>query len=183
MKISHLSHRFLVGLGLAAMTIALPTAALAASGSSAAPGLLAAPPCTAAHTTVWMGFPADSGMSHQIWQLQFSNIGTSACTFYGYPGVSELNYSAKQVGLPATHGGTKLLVTLAPGGTAHVVLVVVSAGVLCGSPVKGVTLRVYAPGQTAPHLVPFGTQVCPGKSNMGVDAMHPGAGIPFYSNS
>jgi len=72
---------------------------------------------------------------------------------------------------------------LGPGATSHVVLVVVDPGILCAHPISAVLLRVYAPGQFAAHLVPMSLGVCAGKSNLHVDALHPGAGIPGYTIS
>jgi hypothetical protein len=177
---TRLSRRLAAGIGLAAAAILLPTAALA---SSAAPGYpSAAPGCTSVHTRVWYGLPPEGAAGHEYYQLQFSNIGHSVCTFFGYPGVSALDSNGHQVGLPATHGGTKLTVTLAPGATAHVVLDVTDAANLC-NPVKTAVLRVFPPGQIHAQLLSFPSEGCPGKSVMHVDAMHPRAGIPFFSTS
>jgi Protein of unknown function (DUF4232) len=86
------------------------------------------------------------------------------------------------VGPPATHSGTRLSVTLRPGGTAHVLLVVVDAHLLCAHPVKTTDLRVFPPGQTRAQAVPFASLGCPGKSVLNVDSIHPGTGIPGYSH-
>jgi len=177
---TRLSRRLAAGIGLAGAAILLPTAALA---SSAAPGHPSAPPgCTSVHTRVWYGLPGDGAAGHVFYQLQFSNIGHSACTFFGYPGVSALDSNGHQVSKPATHSGPKLTVTLAPGATAHVVLEVTDAGILC-NPVKTAELRVFPPGQFHAQLLPFPSEGCPGKSVMHVDAMHPRAGIPGFSTS
>ena len=176
---TRLGRRLAAGIGLAGAAILLPTAALA---SSAAPGHSSAPPgCTAAHTRVWYGLPGDGAAGHVFFQLQFSNIGHSACTFFGYPGVSAIDIHGRQVGKPATHSGAKLTVSLVPGGTEHVVLEVTNASLVCANPVKAALLRVFPPGQFHAQLVGFPSQGCPGKSTMHVDAMHPAAGIPGFS--
>jgi hypothetical protein len=176
-----LSRRLAAGIGLAGAAILLPTAALA---SSAAPSHPSAPlGCTSVHTRVWYGLPGEGAAGRVFYQLQFSNIGHSTCTFFGYPGVSALDSHGHQVGKPATHSGAKLTVTLAPGATAHVVLAVTNASPLCANPVKAVALRVFPPGQFRAQHVPFPSQGCPGKSVMHVDAMHPRAGIPGFSAS
>jgi hypothetical protein len=175
------SRRLAVGIGLAGAAILLPMAALASSAAPSHPSAL--PGCTSVHTRVWYGLPGDGAAGHVFYQLQFSNIGHSACTFFGYPGVSALDSHGHQVGKPATHSGAKLTVTLAPGATAHVVLAVTNASLLCANPVKAVALRVFPPGQFHAQLVPFPSQGCPGKSVMHVDAMHPRAGIPGFSTS
>ncbi len=79
--------------------------------------------------------------------MQISNVGHSTCTLFGYPGVSLLNGSGHQVGLPASHSGSKSTVVIAPGGTAHFVLTVTDPFIVCAHPVKGSVLRVFAPGR------------------------------------
>ena len=184
MKLStRLSRRLAVGVGLASAAILLPTAALASSAVAGAPGRPAVPACISTHTRVWYGVPGDAATGHIRFQLQFSNIGHSTCSFFGYPGVSALDIHGHQVGLPASHSGTRLTVTLAPGGTAHVVLELTQAAFVCAHPVKTSVLRVFAPGQTHAQLVEFPSASCPGKSLLHVDALHPGAGIPGFSSS
>lgn len=133
--------------------------------------------------TVWTGQPGDAAAGHSYWQLQISNIGHHACTLFGYPGVSVLNGSGHQVGLPASHSGPKSLITLPAGGTAHVVLRVTDPFNVCAHPVHGSLLRVFAPGQFHAELTPFSVAVCPHQVTMHVDAVHAGAGIPGFSTS
>lgn len=184
MKLSaHFGRRIVAGLSLASAAVLLPTAALATSSAAGAPASPAViHPCVASQTQVWLGIPADAATGHRYYQLQFSNFGSTACTFFGYPGVSELNIHGAQVGLPASHAGAKATITVPPGGTAHVVLVLTIAGFACpGHVLNGSTLRVYPPGQVKAQLLPFSAGACAGKSLMSVDAMHANAGIPFHS--
>jgi hypothetical protein len=178
-----MGRRLAVGLGLATAAALLPAAALASSGASVASDAAsqAAPACHSAQTRVWYGLPADNATGHSYFQVQFSNIGRSTCTFFGFPGVSALNSHGNQVGLPATHYGHRISVTLQPGATAHVVLVVVDASLVCASPVQATQLRVFPPGQFAAQSVPLATQACPGKSVLSVDSVHPRAGIPGFT--
>lgn len=185
---TRLGRRIAAGIGLAGAAILLPTAALAASGHSAAAGHQAAPAvapaaCTSNHTRVWYGEPGDGATGHIYYQLEFSNIGHTTCSLFGYPGVSAIDIHGHQVGKPATHSGGRLLVTLLPGATAHVVLAVTQAGFVCSNPVNASELRVFAPGQTHAQFVPLATQGCAGKSLLHVDAVHPRAGIPGFSAS
>ena len=181
---TRLGRRIAVGLGLAGTAILLPTAALASSGhAGAAAHAAAAPACTSNHTRVWWGEPGDAATGHIHYPLQFSNIGTTTCTLFGYPGVSALDTNGNQVGLPATHSGAKQLVTLAPGATAHVILDVTQGAFVCSNPIDAPVLRVFAPGQVNAQLVPLATTGCPGQSVLHVDAMHPRAGIPGVTNS
>ena len=87
------------------------------------------------------------------------------------------------MGRPASHTGSRLLVDLAPGATAHVVLKVTDAGAICGHPQNASVLRIYAPGQTASKLLGFATQGCPGRSVLPADSIHPGTGVPGYTIS
>ena len=121
--------------------------------------------------------------SHIFFQLEFSNIGQSSCTFFGYPGVSAVDIHGHQVGQPVSHSGTRLTVTLAPGATAHVVLEVTQAGFICAHPVKAAVLKVFPPGQRHAQLVDFPSEGCPGRSVLHVDALHPRAGIPGFTSS
>ncbi len=177
---TRLSRRIVAGVGLAAAAILLPTAALA---SPAAPNSAASPAavCAATATRLWYAVPSDGAAGSSFWQIELSNIGHTTCTFFGYPGVSALDIHGHQVGLAATHSGAKVTVTLRPGATAHFVLRVVDAGVVCAHPVNAVLLRVFGPGQLHAQRVGFASQQCPGKSVMSVDAVHPGPGIPGFT--
>ncbi len=181
---SRTGRRLAAGLGLATAAVLLPVAALASPAGPAAAGHAAGhavPACHAASTRVWYGLPADNATGHAFIQLQISNIGHSACTFFGYPGVSALNSHGRQVGRAASHYGRRLRVTLKPGGTAHMVLVVTDAFLLCRQPVRATGLRVFPPGQFHSQNVPLATRQCPGKSALAVDSVHPGTGIPGFT--
>jgi hypothetical protein len=184
---ARLSRRLAAGVGLATAAILLPTAALASSVAAGSPGQPGQPGqpaiagCVAANTRVWYGLPADHSAGHTFYEFQFSNIGRSTCTLYGYPGVSQLNSAGHQIGLPASHYGSRVSVTLAPGATAHVVLVVVDASAVCSNPIPATQIKVYPPGQFHSQSVPLATQVCLGRSVLQVDSVQPRAGIPGYS--
>jgi uncharacterized protein DUF4232 len=178
--------RLAVGLGLATAAALVPAVALAAPSAplaSASAAAHAARSCTSVHTRVWYGLPGDAATGHSFIQLELSNIGHSTCTFFGYPGVSALNSQGHQVGHPATHSGHRIGVTLSPGATTHVVLVITDASLVCRHPVKATELRVFPPGQFHSQNVPLSTQQCIGKSVLSVDSVHPGTGIPGFTNS
>lgn len=179
---ARVSRRLVAGVGLACAAIALPTAALASSAAASAPAAASvAAPCRAASTEVWTGQPGNGTAGTTFYVLEISNVGPRACTLFGYPGVSAVNGNGNQVGLPASHGGNRSLVTISSGGTAHVILAVTDPGAVCAHPVSGDELRVFAPGQTNSHLTPFDVSVCPHQVTLHVDAVHPNAGIPFFS--
>lgn len=172
------SRNFAVGVGLAMAAVLLPAAAIASPASSSVPRAGA---CHGASTEVWLGLPGNGAAGTILYEIEISNIGHSTCTFFGYPGVSELNVHGNEVGKPASHSGAKALVTVKPGGTAHFVLTYHQAGAVCLHPVNGTVLRVFPPGQFNSQLVQLALQQCPGRSIMSVDAVHPGTGIPFFS--
>lgn len=179
MRLTARASRYLaVGAGLAVVAVLLPAAAIASPGSPSVPRAGA---CRGASTEVWLGLPGNGAAGTILYEIQISNTGHSACTLFGYPGVSELNIHGREVGKPASHSGARLLVTVKPGGTAHFVLTYHQAGAICLHPVAGAVLRVFPPGQVRSQLVDLALQQCPGKSIMSVDAVHPGTGIPFFS--
>ena len=104
-------------------------------------------------------------MSQNHTGLQLRNTGTSACTLYGYPGVSWVRgASGVQTGAAATRqadpNGTEKIVTLAPGALASAPLDIVDAAVIPPSECKPVAvrgLRIYPPGQQAALFLPLPT--------------------------
>ena len=84
----------------------------------------------------------------------FTNASGTACTLYGYPGVSLVSASYAQIGLPATRLGAVpvKLVTLAPGATASALVQIADAlnfpSPSCGA-VKAAYLRIFPPNQTS----------------------------------
>lgn len=175
----------LVGVSIGAAAILAATAALATTAASAAPSHPAVPACHSASMRVWTGSPGDGFAGGIAYELEISNIGHHACTLFGYPGVSALNGGGHQVGLAASHGGFRPLVTIPARGTAHVVLTVEDPGAVCPAshPVHGSALRVFAPGQFNAETTRFSVEVCPHRVSMRVDAVHAGAGIPGFSAS
>jgi hypothetical protein len=140
-----------------------------ASASSAASGTVTlsggTPACTSAHLQASLGGGAGAGMSQNHTGLQLRNTGTSACTLYGYPGVSWVRgASGVQTGAAATRqtdpNGTEKTVTLAPGALASAPLDIVDAAVIPPSECKPVAvrgLRIYPPGQQAALFVSLPT--------------------------
>jgi hypothetical protein len=144
-------------------------ASSSAAASSAASGTVTlsggVPACTSAHLEASLGGGAGAGMSQNHTGLQLRNTGSSACTLYGYPGVSWVRGAqGLQTGAAAVRqpdpGGSERVVTLAPGALASAPLDIVDAAVIPPSeckpvPVRG--LRVYPPGQKAALFLPLPT--------------------------
>jgi hypothetical protein len=103
-------------------------------------------------------------MSQDHTGLQLRNTGSSACTLYGYPGVSWVagadghQVGAAAVRQPDASGSGQQAVTLAPGALASAPLDIVDAAAIPQAqckpvPVRG--LRIYPPGQRAALFLPL----------------------------
>jgi hypothetical protein len=95
-------------------------AAVWATSASAAPA--ATPACSSSSLSVWVDASQSSGAVGTIeYALEFTNITGKACTLYGYPGVSAVNGSNKQIGAAARRYTlyAKKTVTIPADGTAH----------------------------------------------------------------
>src|SRR6185437_5595885 len=90
--------------------------------------------------------------------LEFTNGGSSACTIYGFPGVSLTNSAGAQIGAAATRNPSRAstLITLAPGAK----------------------LKVYPPNQTQSAELPFTVTGCAVSAThqLSVTAVTAGAG-------
>jgi hypothetical protein len=141
--------------------------------SSSPPAQQPVPPCP---TSGLRGaFASGGGAAGTFYYLiQFTNTSNSACTLFGYPGVSVVTGpSGTQVGPTATRISTfsAKLVTIAPGTTVHATMQTPNAGLLDPSACAAQTvhwLRVYPPGQFTPLFisVPAGAnpvQICTGR--------------------
>jgi hypothetical protein len=175
--------RLLASAGLAGAALLLPAVALAAQTGPGAARATASR-CAGTHTMVWIGEPGDSGAGSTHYQLEFSNVGRTACTLSGYPRVIAADENGHPVGKPAGKVASAMpVLTLRPGGTVHVVLEVTDPGIACpGRAVATSQLLVYPPHQGW-QFVPLASGACSGQVSMSVDAVHPGAGIPRHSAS
>ena len=192
MRLHTPSVRQLTGIAAIACSAALiPAAALAAASSPAAPGAAAhqaaaaLPHCaagTASHpqTFVWLATPGDGFAGGVAYSLEFSNVSHSACTLQGTPKIVAIRGNGQQVGPAVGGGSTGQLITLRPGETAHVILKVL-APANCAHPVNA-TLYAYPPGQAQRQSTHITQGFCPNEAPVGVDSVHPLAGIPFYTS-
>lgn len=192
MRLQKPSVRQLTGIAAIACSAALiPVAALAATSSPAAPGAAArqtaaAPPhCTAGtvshpQTFVWLATPGDGFAGGVSYSLEFSNVSHSACTLQGTPKLVAIRSNGQQVGPAVGGGSTGQPITLRPGETAHVVLNVL-APASCAHPVNA-TLYAYPPGQAQRQSTGITQGFCPNGAPVGVDSVHPLAGIPFHTS-
>lgn len=159
-------------------------AVLATSGAGAHARAASASTCSFDETEIWLGDGEGGGAAgHSYFPIEFSNVGHSPCTLYGYPGVSAYGSNAQQVGAAATRNvSAHVVVTLAPNGTAHALLGIADAGAVCSTPVEAAGLKVYAPGQHMSQGFEFGLQLCPGaRSVLEIGPLRSGVGIPGYT--
>ena len=177
---------------VACTAILFPAAALASPGSPPAAATSGAattvPRCHRAGLTAWLGIPGGFTNGSDYYELEISNVSGTACTLYGYPGVSAVNARGRQLGSAAAreHTVSTRLVTLAPGATAHVVLSInhiYDFGPAICHPAAAVGLRVYAPGDYTALEVPFSFRACAkrGLAYLHVTTVDAGTGIPGYS--
>jgi hypothetical protein len=163
------------------VTVTAPASSAPASSSSA-PSSSGTPACATAVLKGSLG-AGGAAAGTTFYAIEFTNTSGSACTLYGYPGVSFVTTSGSQVGTPATENPVypRQLVTLAPGATAHADLGVATAqnypSATC-SPVAVSTLKVYPPGQTSALLVPITATACANTSVqiLSVQTVQPGSG-------
>jgi hypothetical protein len=147
--------------------------------------------CSVANTFVWAAFEGNGTAGTTYYVLEFSNIGSKACTLRGNASVWAVSKTGLQSGKPASRQGVASTVTLVPDGTAHAVLGVVDTGAACpGQGVQAAGLRVVPPGQTLPNpagekdqVQYFPVKVCAHQSSMNVLPVRPGTGIPLYTIS
>ena len=148
--------------------------------TSAAPA--GVPSCSSSKLRITIGNGgAAAGTDFTV--LDFTNTGTSACTLYGFPGVSMTNSAGTQIGAAATRNPSQAsaVVTLAPGGKANATLGVGNAENYPASACKPTTaaqLKVFPPNQTQAIAVPFAATGCAVASahQLSVTAVTAGAG-------
>jgi Protein of unknown function (DUF4232) len=96
--------------------------------------------------------PADATAGTTFYPLNFVNKGKSTCTLRGYPGVSAVTSSGKQIGNAASRISSKYgTVTLAPGKQKSASIGIVETGNFSTSscnPVTAAGLKVLPPNQS-----------------------------------
>jgi hypothetical protein len=157
------------------------------AASSPAPSATASgtPGCLASGLQARLG--SSQGTAGTIYQVVvLTNTSGSACTLYGYPGVSFVTGAGgSQVGAPATKNPavTVTLVTLAAGGEANLLLGVHDAGAFPSCTLTNVGwLRIYPPGDYGSVYVQYKTQACANaaEKTLSVTPVRPGAGSASY---
>jgi Domain of unknown function (DUF4232) len=134
-----------------AAAIGIPAAASAASTTP--------PRAKTTDLRVWVDTRQGQGAAGSLYYpLNFKNISRHTVTLRGFPGVSAITKSGRQLGDPAAWERTArtATVTLRKGATAHTVLQITNVGVYGN--IKTATaygLRVYPPNQYTSTKVRF----------------------------
>jgi hypothetical protein len=129
---------------------------------------------------VWLGLGLGGGTAGtSYYPLEFSNVGSRACTLYGYPGVSAYRGALAQVGSAAARNVlAHRTVVLPPGATAHATIGIHDWGALCTRSVAADGLRVYPPGQRTAHTIRYPFKACAHRGVLVVGPVVAGVGIP-----
>ena len=197
------SSRLLIGVAVAGSALAAgcsggtPSAAPTVTVTATSSGSASSTPTSAAATTT----PAGPGSCQSsdlkvtlghgnaaagtaFYEILFTNVSSTTCTLYGYPGVSFTGETyAVQVGPAATRNHTiqPSLVTLAPGAVASAQISVVNAqnypAAACGLTTASGIL-VYPPNLTTSVGLPFNGYTCvhPRDHVLSVDPVVAGSG-------
>ncbi len=120
--------------------------------------------CKTAGLVMWLN-PEDSGTAGSFYyKLEFVNLSGRTCTLAGYPGVSAVNLSGRQIGASAKREmtGRPRTVMLAPEGEATAIVHVVDVGALPSScrQTSAAGFRVYPPGESVSRVVPYPFRTC-----------------------
>jgi hypothetical protein len=119
--------------------------------------------------------------------IVLTNVSPSACTLYGYPGVSFVTgRGGSVIGAPASRNPLvpDTLITLQPGQAASALTGIVDTGALPAAACKpgpASLLQIYPPGDRGALFLTFSAVVCtrPGEKFMTTTAMHAGAASSF----
>ncbi len=117
--------------------------------------------------------------------IYFTNIGTTPCTLYGYPGVALAGGSPQvnQVGQAASRSTATAatLVTIDPGQSANATLRIVEAGDYSPGtcqPTATTFLQIFPPNQTTPIYLAYKSTGCASSTVnlLSISVMTPGTG-------
>jgi hypothetical protein len=152
-------------LALAAAVISV-AALWATAGPAAGSAVKAsAPACRTSGLVTWLDTNGNGTAGTIFYTLKFTNLSGHACALHGYPGVSAVNLSGRQLGRSATRttGARVRTVTVRNGGTAQASLGIVEAGNFPPStcaPVTAAGLKIFPPNQGASRTIPFPFPTC-----------------------
>lgn len=104
-----------------------------------------------------------SGAGQRYEALILTNTSTKVCEMRGFPGVSLLDSSSKQIGQPASREGTEgPTLTLQPGASASATLHTSASGMGAACDPASVQIMVYPPDNTASLTIASTYTACGG---------------------
>lgn len=175
---THFPARLTGAAAIACAAALTPVAALATTGNPAAPAPAASTPrCVTPGLVIWLDVPPGNHYAGgAAYYLEFTNLSGHACTLRGYPGVSAVSLTGRQLGSPAGWGTpATTTVRLVSGATATADLQIADTGAygnecLLPPPWKqpwrpgtlptAAGLRVYPPNQFASKVIPYPFPAC-----------------------
>jgi hypothetical protein len=135
------------------------------------------PACTTSSLVIWLNTVGNGAAGSSYYNLNFTNLSKHACTLMGYPGVSGVSLTNRQVGSSAARDETvaPAVITLTSArsarglesasthNTATVILQITEVenypATTC-SQISAAGIRVYPPGQTASKVIAFPFAAC-----------------------
>lgn len=136
-----------------------------ASATTVAPSTSPSTPGTHCATDQLKGSLGDtqSGAGQRYTVLILTNTGTKACDLRGFPGVSLVDSSGKQIGQPASREGTEgPTVLIQPGQSTSATLHTSAAGMGASCDPTSAQVRVYPPDNTASLTITAAYSACGG---------------------
>lgn len=133
--------------------------------------------CTTSNLVIWLNTVGNGAAGSSYYDLNFTNLSPHACTLMGYPGVSGVSLTNRQVGSSAARNNTvapavitltsalnaRGLLSAAMLNTATVILQITEVGNFPAASCREISaagLRVYPPGQTTSKIVAFPFAAC-----------------------
>jgi hypothetical protein len=116
-----------VGAAAACLVVGVPFVFYPLAGASATGATKAAstpPPCSTSQLVIWLNTEGQGTAGHVVYQLELTNLSLGPCTLNGFPGVSAVGITGRQVGhaAPRNHAVPTRVVVLAGGMTGSSVL-------------------------------------------------------------
>jgi hypothetical protein len=134
-------------------TTTVPSSTAGSSSTPATAGVTTTtvpttPRCVTGALGIRLGQPGAAAGNRYL-PIVFTNTSGKTCTLYGYPGVSLLDASGKQIGTPASReaGSTPRVVTVAPGASASAAVHTAAQGVAPSCEPTSTQIRVYVPDE------------------------------------
>ena len=123
------------------------------------------PRCMVADLKIFLTQPS-GGAGHTFSNIGFNNISAHDCALQGFPGVSLVDASGKQLGQPAIEAGTSTFtpIKIVPNQSIYAAVVFPDPGNFnpgtCSA--AATQLKVFPPGATDALFVPVTYASCPG---------------------